>query len=244
MESRTLRHSAVPPSDFLYYDPYYLLLKERSKSYPKVVEKFYDTKPVEVKKNPEKSKPEGAEVPPGFSSREVVADIVEDISDLMESDFLNDNLDSTTRADIRTDPAVIQALISTSITESLAFDPILANRIRKLSVYIEAQEKLVADLKSRIKSYEQQAQVAGDETKNKLDNNTRAMNAMYAEIDRYKAKLESAEERLKAVHPNLQADFEQLQNRYFAAMKIIDRMNWPSPDDAEGTIEFDEEITH
>ena len=243
MEPRNLRQYAIPPSDFLYYDPYYLLLKERSKSYPRVVEKFYNTKTVDsTKKSTPQEKPSD-NAAQRFSSDDVVAGIVDDISSLMQSDLLSNGSDHARSAELNNlpDPTVIQALISTSITESSAFDPVLASRIRRLSGYMSAQDKLIADLKSQLKSYEKGNQMMADENKTRLESNSRAMNALYSDVDRYKAQLELADERLKKISPNLQSEFDELQSRYFVAMKIIDKMNWPSPDEDGGTVEYDED---
>ena len=238
MESRSLRHSAIPPSDFLYYDPYYLLLKERSKSYPKVVEKFYNTKSVESKPIAIESELSRADKTKVMPSGGVVSELVDDLSHLMQSDLMTDKLHRETNVGglNAPDTAVIQALISTSITESSALDPVLGHRIRKLGEYVTQQGRIIENLTSRIRALENEAKQISEENKTRIESNTRVMNALYGDIDKYKARIESSEERLKQTPPNLRAEFDDLQNRYFVAMKIIDQMNWPSPDDEEGTV--------
>jgi|LauGreDrversion4_2_1035121.scaffolds.fasta_scaffold138725_3 hypothetical protein len=239
MNNKTSQQPAVTPSDFLYYDPYYLLLKERSKSYPKVVEKYYHTRLAT-----DKGLPSAPSVTNDDSVDTYARNDINEIMSSLSQVFDGNNLlgDNKKSFDFLSASGLIQSLLSTSITEATAFDPLLGSRIRKIGDYVTRQETLIRDLISRtldLDTEKKQMGMEAEESAVRLQSNTRAMNALYSDVDSYKLKLESVEKRGKVNNPVVQQELDDLRARYFVAMKIIDKMNWPSPDDDSGTFEIE-----
>lgn len=245
MESKSTKQYSVPPSDFLYYDPYYLLLKERSKSYPKVVEKFYSSKPPTKISAPDIVGRNQVFDSAGFRTDEVVSDIVKDLSEMEKSDLFLDKAGCSDSEDSSgLDRPMLQSLISTSITEALAFDPVLADRVRRIGDFLNRQEKLIKDLKSQNQVLENTLKERNEElrdNKDKLEGNVRAMSALYTEVDTLKKKREVSEIKTNLLPDNLQEEYEDLQSRYYVAMKIIDKMNWADCFDDTATVNMDQD---
>jgi hypothetical protein len=234
MDFKASRQSTVSPSDFLYYDPYYLLLKERSKSYPKVVEKYYKARPA-VDECPSSSEQQTKTPSGALPTNSDISEIISALNGIFDDGSLVGA--NNKPYDFLSSSALVQSLISTSITEATAFDPLLGSRIRKIGDYITQQDSLIRQLISRTLDLDTEKKKMGREAEEsavRLQSNTRAMNSLYSDVDSYKQKLESAEKRSQDTPPHLQQELDNLRKRYYVAMKIIDKMNWPVPDGDDG----------
>jgi len=258
MERGQYNGHTISPADFLYYDPYYLALRERSKAYPPMPDTAKHRNPARRLSLENPSINPVTRTPP--DRHEVVTCIVSNLSDLLETELFTEErlLSPLSRKLISSLPGPLsysnpetKELIESTTNRALAIDPDFGSQVRELGQLVASRDRQISELQDALEmpavkspSHDiiarelQQTQIELENAKSQLLANTRVINALYADIDKYKNEIDrlksrrsSATEKVSLTptrdeEADLTSRYNDLKIKYDAAMQIIDRMNW------------------